>query len=84
MDYGEIARRKCFEQIYNGLSEEDRKLYLLYSMQDRMLNSINSQKTQLDNIERKQSWWLDVSSNLAGNAIYDSFLWVASRLLRRL
>ena len=37
-----------------------------------------------ERIKRNQSWWLDLSSNVAGNAIFEGAIWIAKRLLRRL
>lgn len=39
---------------------------------------------ELREIRRRQSWWLDLSSNVAGNAIFDGAVWLFSRLIRRL
>lgn len=39
---------------------------------------------ELQEIKRKQSWWLDLSSNIAGNAIFDGAVWLVSRLFRKL
>ena len=39
---------------------------------------------ELEEIKRKQSWWLDLSSNVAGNAIFDGAVWLLSRLLKKL
>ena len=39
---------------------------------------------ELEEIKRRQSWWLDLSSNIAGNAIWDGAAWVLSKLLKKL
>lgn len=39
---------------------------------------------ELDEIKRRQSWWLDLSSNVAGNAIFDGAIWLFNRLLKKL
>lgn len=39
---------------------------------------------ELHDIKRRQSWWLDFSSNLAGNAVWDGAVWLFGKLLRRL
>ena len=39
---------------------------------------------ELQEIKRKQSWWLDFSSNVAGNAVFDGFVWLMSKLIRKL
>ena len=39
---------------------------------------------ELEEIKRKQSWWLDFSSNIAGNAVFEGALWLVSKLVRKL
>jgi len=38
----------------------------------------------LRDIRRRQSWWYDLSSNIAGNAIFDGAVWLLSRLIRKI
>lgn len=33
-----------------------------------------------DKIRRNQSWWLDLSSNVAGNALFDGAVWLIKKL----
>lgn len=39
---------------------------------------------ELSEIKRRQSWLIDLSSNIAGNAIFDGAVWLFSKLIRRL
>ena len=39
---------------------------------------------ELDDIKRRQSWWLDFSSNVAGNAVFDGAVWLISELIKKL
>lgn len=39
---------------------------------------------ELEEIKRKQSWWLDFSSNIAGNAVFDGAAWLVSKLMKKL
>jgi hypothetical protein len=39
---------------------------------------------ELREIKRRQSWWLDLSSNIAGNAVFEGAVWIVSKLLRKL
>lgn len=48
------------------------------------LQALQRQDRKLDDIRRKQSWWLDFSSNLAGNAVWDGAVWLLGRLIRKL
>ena len=45
-------------------------------------NALRQQDERLQEIKRGQSWWMGLSSNLAGNAIWDGLLFVGSRLLK--
>lgn len=46
-------------------------------MQLRMLADINRKVS-------KSHWWSDFSSNVAGNAVFDGIVWLASRLIKKL
>lgn len=88
MDYSAFVRKKLFEEAYNALSEEDKRLYALLSAQEKgngdVMQALDGQREQLSDILQKQSWWRDLSSNVAGNAIWDGSVWLLSRLVRNL
>lgn len=46
-------------------------------MQLRMLAEINRKVS-------KRTWFSDFTSNLAGNAVFDGVVWLASKLIRKL
>lgn len=46
-------------------------------MQYRMLQEINRKLSH-------RGWLSDFSSNIAGNAVWDGLLWVASKIIRKL
>lgn len=39
---------------------------------------------ELQEIKRRQSWWLDLDSNVAGNAIFDGAVWLFSKLIKKI
>ena len=39
---------------------------------------------ELQEIKRRQSWWLDLGSNVAGNAIFDGAVWALRQLIKKL
>ena len=39
---------------------------------------------ELREIKRRQSWWLDLGSNITGNAIFDGAIWLFSKLIKKL
>ena len=49
-----------------------------------ILKALRDQDQKLEQIKQGQSWWLDFSSNVAGNAVWDGAVWLLSRLLRKL
>lgn len=42
------------------------------------------QNRRLYDLERRRSWLSDLSSNIAGNAIFDGAVWLFSKILRKL
>ena len=39
---------------------------------------------ELQEIKRRQSWWLDFGANVAGNAFTDALWWVGRKLISKL
>lgn len=39
---------------------------------------------ELREIRRRQSWWLDLSSNVVGNVLYEGVAYLLKGLIRRL
>lgn len=39
---------------------------------------------ELREIRRRQSWWLDLSSNVVGNVLYEGAAYLLKGLIRRL
>ena len=39
---------------------------------------------ELQEIKRRQSWWLDLGANVAGNVLYDGAAFLLKGLIRRL
>lgn len=80
MSYRTLMRRKLLEQIYDKMSEEEKRAFVRMSMEDK--NHIEIMR-ELESIKKGQSWWLDLGSNVAGNALFDGFVWVCSKLFKR-
>ena len=87
MDYRELLRRKVMSDILSKLSEEEKeKLYSLVlngKGQQEVISLLKAQQNDLNAIKKGQSWFLDLSSNLVGNAIWDSLLYIGSKILKR-
>lgn len=89
--YRELMRRKLLEEVYNNLSPEDKRLFVKMTFEDRnwneIMDAINRQGHELDEVHekvRRQTWFSDFSSNIAGNAVWDGLVWLGSRLFRKL
>lgn len=83
-----MLRRQLFEEIYNDLSEEDKRTFIQLTMQDKswseIAQALQHQKTQLDRIEKNQNLAVDIGSDIAANFITDGLIWLGSKLFRKL
>lgn len=86
-----LLRRRLLEEIYDGMTLEDKRIFVQMTMQDKnntdILQALQRQKHQLVDIDKKVSgrtWLSDFSSNIAGNAVWDGAVWLFSKLIRRL
>ena len=80
-------RQKLLEQMYDNLSEDDKRLFVRMTMQDKdhteIMQALQRQSKELESIKKAQSWWLDLGSNVAGNAIFDGAVYLFSKLMKR-
>lgn len=92
MDYAAAAdalmRRKILEDIYERMTDDERKLFVQMTMQQRstddILKAIEQQSAQLSQLQRsQQTFSQDFLSNILGNATWDSALWLLGKFLRR-
>ena len=81
MSHRALMRKKLLEQIYDKMSDEEKRTFVRMSMDNRNHEEI---MRKLESIRKSQSWWLDLGSNIAGNAIFDGFVWIGSKILKRL
>ena len=89
--YRELMRRKLFEEIYNGLSEEDKRTFIQLTMQDKswseIAQALKRQEAKIDEVSRKignHPFATDLFSNILGNGITDGLIWLGGKLFRRL
>ena len=80
MSYRALMRRKLLEKIYDKMSDEEKKAFVYLSMENKNHEEI---RKELESIKKGQSWWYDLSSNIAGNAIFDGLVWLGSKLIKR-
>ena len=82
-----IARRQLLERIYNKMSDDEKRLFVQMTMQNRshseIMAALQQQQAQLADIKKhQQTFAADFASNIAGNAAYDAALWLVRRLFR--
>lgn len=80
-------RRRLLEDIYDRMSDEEKRLFVQMTMQqkstDEILSALQKQQAQLDRLQKtQQGFALDFLSNVAGNAAYDGALWLIRRVVR--
>ena len=84
MDYKGYMRRKLLDEMYDKMSADEKRLFVQMTMQNKsneeILQALQSQKNDIEDIRRRQSWWLDLSANVVGSGIYD----LAMRMFRML
>lgn len=93
MDYGAAAealmRRRLLEDIYDRMTDEEKRLFVQLTLQQRSTEEIKKvlgqQSLQLEDIRRRQQTFSqDFLSNILGNATWDGALWLIGRLSRLL
>lgn len=90
MDLGAAAealmRRKILEDIYDRMSDEEKRLFIQMTMEQKshseIMSALQQQQEQLRILgKRQQTFAEDFASNIAGNAVWDGLLWLARKLL---
>lgn len=85
-----LMRRQLLEKIYDRMTDEEKRTFVLLTMQNRstqeIMQAIQQQHAQInrmaDKIE-KQNWYTDFGSDVAANLFTDGLIWLARRLFRR-
>lgn len=85
----ELLRQKILENIYERMSDEEKKLFVQMTLQqrstDEIINVLQSQRQQIERMAQRlesQSWLTDFGSDVAANFTTDGIIWLARRLLR--
>ncbi len=82
-----LLRRMLLEEIYDDLSDEDKRMFVRLTMQDRdhreIMQALQEQHRKLDAIGRKQNWITDFGSDVAANFLTDGLVWLGSKLFRK-
>lgn len=91
MDYAAAAdalmRQRLLEDIYDRMTDEEKKLFVQMTMQqrstDEIIRALQQQSAQLQDLRsRQQTFGQDFASNILGNATWDGAMWLLGKLLR--
>lgn len=87
MGYRELMRRKLLEQMYDKMSDEEKRTFIQLTMHnadaDEIKSALRQQREQLNRIEKGQNWKVDFLSDVSANFLTDVLIWLGSKLLRK-
>ena len=88
MDYQGLMRRKLLEDIYEKMSDEEKRTFIHMAMQnksrDEILSALQKQSEDLQAIRRNQNWAVDFGSDIAANFLTDGLIYLGSKLFKKL
>jgi hypothetical protein len=83
-----LLRRRYLEDIYERMTDEEKKIFVQMTMQNKnhleIMQAIEQQRQQLDEIEKGQNWTRSFGSDLLANFTSAGVLWLGSKLLGKL
>ena len=84
-----IMRRKLLEDIYGRMTDDEKKLFIQMTMQQRsaddILKALQQQSAQMQDLrQHQQTFSQDFLSNILGNATWDGAVWLISHLAKML
>ena len=89
--YKAIVRRRLLEDIYNKMSEEERRTFIFMTMEDKsheeIMTALAEQRRVTDEVSRKIGRYpfaTDLAANVTGNFITRGLVWLGNALLKRL
>ena len=82
-----FLRRQLLEHIYAKMSDDEKRLFIQMTMQNKshseIISALQQQQAQLADIKKhQQTFAADFASNIAGNAAWEGLVWIARRLFR--
>lgn len=85
-----IARRYLLEKIYNQLSDEDKRTFVLMTMQDKstndILQAIQQNRQHLERLVEhadRDRWYTAFGSDVAANVLTTSAFWIIGKLFSK-
>ena len=85
-----IARRMLLERIYDKMTDEEKRLFVLLSMQnksnDEILQAIQQNQQHLQQLVEhadRDRWYVAFGSDVAANVLTSSAFWLLGKLFAR-
>lgn len=85
-DYRAFLRRRMMEDIYDRLSDEDKRTFLQITTSGKYHNEVMHALTELGkkSDKNRHSFSTDLLANIAGNGAWDALVWVCNKVFRKL
>lgn len=84
-----IARRMLLERIYDKMTDEEKQLFVLLSMQNRsndeILQAIQQNQRHLQQLVEhadRDKWWVAFGSDVAANVLTSSAFWLLGKFFK--
>ena len=84
-----IARRMLLERIYDKMTDEEKRLFVLMTMQnksnDEILQAIQQNQQHLEHLVDKadrDKWYVAFGSDVAANVLTTSAFWLLGKLFK--
>lgn len=91
MNYDSLSRVALLRSIYDKMSDEEKKAFVLTHLNrgqnEEILHILHTQGEQLTDIQKRvdqHTWLSDFGANIAGNAAYGVSIWLLRGLLKGL
>ena len=85
-----IARRMLLERIYDKMTDEEKRLFVLLSMQNRsndeILQAIQQNQQRLQQLvehANRDKWYVAFGSDVAANVLTNSASWLLGKLFKK-
>ena len=84
-----LARRMLLEKLYDKMSDEEKRLFIMLSMQDKgddeILRAIRQNQQHLEKLVEhadRDRWYVAFGSDVAANVLTTSAFWVLGKLFQ--
>ena len=87
MDVDGYLRRQLLERIYNKMPDDEKRLFVQLTMQNKshteIMQALQQQSAQIQDLRKhQQTITEDFLSNVAGNFFYGGIVYLARRLFK--